>query len=283
MMKYQQNLFHTLRSLFTVIVCLLTFFIISGMSNNLFSAGISTIKVFKKAEIKGDKVRLGRIATIRGEDSQMINKLSAIVISKAPLPGKSRRIDEDYIKIRLKQNGIDLSQIRLLVPGKVEVCRDFIEIPREKIEKVMQDANAGVKQLSQQQRNKLAGIERMALEALETAVAARKNAEKVLNIKTTEKLKLEEEVKKAEESFEVARFAERDAKAEYGIHIIRAKELKRTKRGLSKEKKLEVETFFANPYHSWERGTNQNTNGLLRRYFPKGTLKFFLFKTLYIY
>ena len=32
---------------------------------------------------------------------------------------------------------------------------------------------------------------------------------------------------------------------------------------------LDAEVFFAHPYHSWERGTNENTNGLLRQYFPK--------------
>jgi IS30 family transposase len=32
-----------------------------------------------------------------------------------------------------------------------------------------------------------------------------------------------------------------------------------------------VKVFFAHPYHSWERGTNENTNGLIRWYLPKRT------------
>lgn len=37
------------------------------------------------------------------------------------------------------------------------------------------------------------------------------------------------------------------------------------------ERDTEMKIFFAYPYHSWERGTNENTNGLLREFFPKGS------------
>ena len=42
-------------------------------------------------------------------------------------------------------------------------------------------------------------------------------------------------------------------------------------RPIELERRLSVLIFFAHPYHAWERGTNENTNGLLRQYMPKSS------------
>jgi flagella basal body P-ring formation protein FlgA len=139
MLKYAQYRVRGSKNFILVIIWVLTVLSLSEISDPLFAAGINTVRVFERSEVKYDKIRLGEISQIKGEDPALLKKLREIVIGKAPLPGKSHRIDENCIRRRLKQNGIDLSQIRLRVPARVTVSRSFIEIPKKKIEKIVLD------------------------------------------------------------------------------------------------------------------------------------------------
>lgn len=56
-----------------------------------------------------------------------------------------------------------------------------------------------------------------------------------------------------------------------GAHTITADNGKEFSEHKKISKALGVDFYFAHPYSSWERGTNENTNGLIRQYLPKGT------------
>ena len=55
------------------------------------------------------------------------------------------------------------------------------------------------------------------------------------------------------------------------IHTITSDNGKEFSRHKTIAKKLLAQFYFAHPYHSWERGCNENYNRLLRQYFPKKT------------
>ncbi len=55
------------------------------------------------------------------------------------------------------------------------------------------------------------------------------------------------------------------------LHTITADNGKEFAEHKTISKGLGIDFYFAKPYHSWERGANENTNGLIRQYFTKGS------------
>lgn len=55
------------------------------------------------------------------------------------------------------------------------------------------------------------------------------------------------------------------------VHSITMDNSKEFYRHMKAAEALDAKTYFCRPYHSWEQGLNENTNGLIRQYFSKGT------------
>jgi flagella basal body P-ring formation protein FlgA len=110
---------------------------ISGLVNVCVATEISGINVFDNAQVDGEKILLGEIARINGSDQKLMQQLKDIVIGQAPLPGRSRMIESDYLKWRLKQNGIDLAGLDLQCPQEIEISRSYIEVNQDEIEKIV--------------------------------------------------------------------------------------------------------------------------------------------------
>ena len=122
--------------LFIFLSLSLAIFIIEG-ALDVVAAEVTTIRLLEKVEINADTISLGAIAQIDGADRQLIQSLQGVVIGRAPLPSRSRVIDIDYIRLRLKQNGFSLENFDLQSSSPVEITRGYIEIDGQKIEKIV--------------------------------------------------------------------------------------------------------------------------------------------------
>ena len=110
-----------------------------GISTGVSATGVVSLEPLERVEIQNDRILLGEIARISGEDDELVQRLGGIVIGRAPLAGKSCRIDEGYIRIRMKQSGIDLCQVRMpsSKEKETEVFRSSATVPRERIEAIV--------------------------------------------------------------------------------------------------------------------------------------------------
>ncbi|MGD8294853.1 MAG: flagellar basal body P-ring formation chaperone FlgA [Desulfobacterales bacterium] len=103
------------------------------------AAGLTRINILPNVQVNSENILLGKIARIESHDSLLAQKLSNIKVAKAPLPGRARTLEYQVFILRLKQNGIDPTQLALHIPAKVVITRNYIEISREKIKMLVTD------------------------------------------------------------------------------------------------------------------------------------------------
>jgi flagella basal body P-ring formation protein FlgA len=127
------------RHLFALIVFVLVFFGVPERSREIDAADLTRIRILPNVQVNDENILLGRIAAIESHDPLLVQKLSDIVVAKAPLPGRARTLENQVFILRLKQNRIDLSQLALHIPAKVVITRNYIEISREKIKLLVTD------------------------------------------------------------------------------------------------------------------------------------------------
>lgn len=123
----------------TFILLLTASVLLSGIFCESLAADLTRVRILVNVQIDEDKILLGRIAKIEGGDPILVQKLNGIVVGKSPLAGNSRVLEESIFRLRLKQNGIDLTELELQIPPEVVATRSLIEISREKIKLIVSD------------------------------------------------------------------------------------------------------------------------------------------------
>lgn len=92
-----------------------------------------------KALVDGESILLGHIADIHSGDGKLAAAIRRIDIGRAPLPGQSLRIDPDLVRVRLRQNHIDLKKCRITDRGPVKVLRNHVTLTAERMRTAVKD------------------------------------------------------------------------------------------------------------------------------------------------
>ena len=118
---------------------LMAFVLLAGICCESVAADLTRIRILDHAKIDEENILLGKISKIEGGDPGLVQKLAGVVIGNAPLPGKSRKLEERIVIMRLKQHGINLAEVELRVPPNVVITRSSTKIRADEIKLIVSD------------------------------------------------------------------------------------------------------------------------------------------------
>jgi flagella basal body P-ring formation protein FlgA len=93
-----------------------------------------------EALVDRDSVRLADIATFSGTSESQVKRVGATVVARSPQPGGTRFVGIDYIRIRLRQAGVDTSSMIFKGPTDVRITRQAAALPTQRIKQAVEMA-----------------------------------------------------------------------------------------------------------------------------------------------
>lgn len=105
----------------------------------LAAAGALRVTLAEQTVVDGDGVQLGQLTTAASGDAETIAALKAISLGRAPQAGRSRTISRDYILLRLRQSGLDLTSLDLVAPEAITLVRRAVTISSADIEMLVRE------------------------------------------------------------------------------------------------------------------------------------------------
>ncbi len=99
--------------------------------------GIVTVLFNTENTVRGAEIRLGEIATLKGDNRRLIQRLEKVCVGRSPIPGRSTQINERQIRLRIRQAGIKSACVKIVFPSRVKVERECVRIPRAKLREIV--------------------------------------------------------------------------------------------------------------------------------------------------
>lgn len=101
---------------------------------------VARIELYAEVEATGLELDLGTLARVDAVSPEGRQSLERIPICYAPVPGSQRQISRDYIRLKLRQQRVDLSRVELAGAEVVHVVSTTSTIPAETIVRTVTDA-----------------------------------------------------------------------------------------------------------------------------------------------
>lgn len=98
----------------------------------------AVVDVKAQSNVDQDMILLGDIAQIQAADTRLAAGLKNVTIGRSPLPGSTRNLSAGDVLVRLKQAGIDRTQVQLNMPQTARVSRKSVTIEADQIKKIVQ-------------------------------------------------------------------------------------------------------------------------------------------------